>query len=140
MEKTCFLFGHADTPQWILPALEKAVEKAVLNGVTTFYVGNHGSFDCIAATALRAVKRRYGSITLMLVLAYHPAERSAIIPLDFDGSFYPPLEHVPHKYAIVRANQYLISNSDCVICYVCHPGNTCDLLKKQKENKSRSTM
>ena len=46
MYKTCFLFGHADTPQSILPAIEDAVEKCYsIYGIQHFYVGNRGNFD-----------------------------------------------------------------------------------------------
>lgn len=106
MQKSCFLFGHADTPQSILPLLEQAIEREVYLGVTVFYVGYHGNFDRMAATALRAVKHRHPGITIMLLLAYHPAERAVEIPIGFDGTFYPPLEGIPRRYALIRANQY----------------------------------
>ncbi|MGN1026520.1 MAG: hypothetical protein ACI4P4_08950 [Faecousia sp.] len=122
--KSCFLFGHADAPQAIFPYLESAIEGAVLNGTTSFYVGYHGNFDHIAAAALRAVKRRHSSILLMLVLAYHPAEVKKETPPDFDGTFYPPLEGVPRRFSLVRGNQYMIKTADSAICYVRRSGNT----------------
>lgn len=45
MRKSCFLFGHADTPQSVLPILEQAIEKEVANGMSTFYVGYHGNLS-----------------------------------------------------------------------------------------------
>ncbi len=129
MQKSCFLFGNADTPKSILPSLEQAIEEEYSKGITVFYVGHHGDFDQLAATALRAVKRRYSEITLMLVLAYHPAERAVELPLGFDGSFYPPLENIPRRYAIVRANQYMVKSVDSIICCVRHYGNAEKLLE-----------
>ncbi|MBQ9994334.1 MAG: hypothetical protein IJP17_06450, partial [Clostridia bacterium] len=61
MEKNCFLFGHADTPQFILPILEQAIEQATQNGITSFYVGYHGNFDRLATTALRKIKLQYAN-------------------------------------------------------------------------------
>lgn len=45
-----------------------------------------------------------------------------------DDSFYPPLEKVPHAYAIVQANKYMVENADTIICYVAYFGNSRDLL------------
>lgn len=138
MQKSCFLFGHADTPQSILPLLEQAIEDEVLMGVRIFYVGYHGNFDDLAATALRTVKHRHPEITLMLLLAYHPGERAVELPQGFDGSFYPPLEGIPRRYALIRANQYMVKIADCLICYVRHYGNTRNLLIfATKQTKAR---
>lgn len=137
MSKSCFLFGHADTPQSILPMLEQAIEDEVAKGITTFYVGYRGNFDHLATTALKTVKQRHNKITLMLLLAYHPAEKNIEMPLGFDGTFYP-LEGVPYKYAILRANQYMVKTVDSIICYVRHLGNARELLKfakKQEQNR-----
>ena len=135
MQKSCFLFGHADTPQSILPLLEQAIEREVHLGVTVFYVGYHGNFDRMAATALRAVKHRHPEITVMLLLAYHPAERAAEIPMGFDGSFYPPLEGIPRRYALIRANRYMARTSDSLIYFVKHPGNTRKLLEYAEKTR-----
>ena len=138
MQKSCFLFGHADTPQSILPLLEQAIEDEVLMGVRIFYVGYHGNFDDLAATALRTVKHRHPEITLMLLLAYHPGERAVELPQGFDGSFYPPLEGIPRRYALIRGNQYMVKIADCLICYVRHYGNTRNLLTSAtKQAKAR---
>lgn len=128
MRKSCFLFGHADTPQSILPALVEAIEHEVAKNVTDFYVGYHGNFDRLAATALRQVKKRHTDITASLVLAYHPAELPMESPVGFDGTFYPPLENTPRRYAIVKANRYMVQSSDSIICYVKHCGNSRQLL------------
>lgn len=128
MQRSCFLFGHADAPQSILPMLIEAIESEVSKNVADFYVGYHGNFDRLAATALKQVKQRHRNITATLVLAYHPAEQPIEPPTGFDGTFYPPLENTPRRYAIVKANQYMIKFSDSIICYVKHCGNTKQLL------------
>ena len=39
-------------------------------------------------------------------------------PSGYDGSFYPPgMETVPRKLAIVRANRYMVDNSQFLIAY-----------------------
>ena len=128
--KSCFLFVHSDAPQDIQSAIEIAVERQYLNyGIRQYYVGAYGSFDRMAASALKSVKKRYQDISLYLLLPYHPAERPVETPEGFDGTFYPPLEKVPRRYAIVRANRYMVETCDSVICYVNHIGNTRILLE-----------
>ena len=137
MEKNCFLFGHADAPDSVGDGLEKAIEQIVLQGTTVFYAGYHGNFDRLAASVLKKVKRRHKEMVLMLVIPYHPAERTIEVPLGFDSTFYPPLEHVPRKYAIVRANRYMVDTADSIVCYVNHFGNSRNLLEKARKRNIR---
>lgn len=65
------------------------------------------------------------------------AQRPIAIPEGFDNTFYPPLESVPHRYAIVRANQYMIETSDTVICYVSHFGNARNLLEYARKQEGK---
>ena len=53
MEKLCFLFGHRDAPEEILPLLRQAIVQQVQQlGIRRFVVGHYGSFDRLAAKAL----------------------------------------------------------------------------------------
>ena len=135
---SCFLFGHADAPQSILPDLIEAIENEVSKGTTVFYVGYHGNFDRMAATALRDIKKKHSEVTAVLVLSYHPSEQPIEAPYGFDGTFYPPLENTPRRYAIVRANQYMITVSSSLICYVRHFGNSRKLLEYAERQKDIS--
>lgn len=139
--KSCFMFGHADCPDNMLPRIEQAIEHYYSQyGITDFYIGNRGRFDSLAATAVKRMKQQYSDIKLYLLLAYHPGERP-VDPWDgFDGSYYPPLEGVPRPYAIVRGNQYMVDNADCLICYVKHMGNTRNLLEYARKRKEKSTI
>lgn len=135
--KVCFLFGHRDSPYSIQPKIEEAVEHHYLgHGVRHFIVGGYGDFDRMAAGAVKAVKHCHSDICLSLLIPYHPAERPAEIPPGFDGTLYPEgMESVPQRFAIVRANQYMVKNADTIICYVKHFGNTRALLE-QAEKRS----
>ena len=137
--KSCFLFGHADCPDQVLPRLEQAIETAISNGVTCFYVGNRGAFDRLATTAVKQAKKKFPEVRLYLLLAYHPAERPQELSEGFDGTYYPLEKTSPRRFAIVRTNEAMLSQVDYVICYVCHPGNTRKLLglaqKIQERNK-----
>lgn len=139
MSKSCFLFGHADTPQSMLPLIEKAVEKHYSKlGVRYFYVGNRGNFDSLAAKAVRNLKQNHPDTQLNLVLAYHPAEREPDLWGGYDNSYYPPIEGTPRTYAIVKANQYMVETTDTIICYVKHLGNTRNLLEYAQKRQKKA--
>lgn len=122
--KVCFFIGHRDTPEHVYPALEQAVEQLITQGVTEFYVGNHGSFDRMAARGVIAAKQRHLEVRLTMLLPYHPAEREVVLPAGFDGSLYPPgMENVPRRFAIPRANRWMVEHCTHLVAYVTHPAS-----------------
>ena len=123
--KSCFFIGHREASEEIFSALTEAVEHHIVHcGVTEFIVGNYGGFDRMAARAVISAKALYPEISLLLLLSYHPAERPIEIPPGFDGTFYPPgMESVPRRYAIARANRYMIDHVDYLIAYAWHPAS-----------------
>lgn len=111
--------GHSQTSDqdkvtsWldmILPAL-------IEGGATTFYLGGYGDFDRLAAAAVRRQKCTYPYIESVLVLPYLNKEFDSTA---YDCTTYPPLEKVPPRYAIVKRNQWMVSESDVVISGVTH--------------------
>ena len=139
--KTCFMFGHATAPEETVSLIEAAAEKHYHKyGIHTFIVGNHGSFDSYARIAITRLKERYSDISLFLLLAYHPSVKRISLPIGFDQSYYPPIENVPKQYAIVRANQYLVKESDSIICFVIHPGNSRNLLEYARRCQSKKEL
>ena len=120
--KSCFFIGHREADERLLPILTAAVERLITEEqVLFFYVGGYGGFDRIAATAIKRMKLLHPEIILMLVLPYHPGERPIETPHGFDGTYYPEgLEKVPRRYAIVRANEIMVKQSDWLISYVRH--------------------
>ena len=136
--KVCFMFGHAAIPYDVSPLIEAAAERQYQElGIRTFIVGNRGSFDRYAATAIKALKQRHDDVILLLLLAYHPGESSVELSYGFDNSYYPPLEGVPKRYAIVRANRFMIDTADSIICYVKHTGNARDLLEYAQRRRKK---
>jgi len=136
MRKSCFLFGHSDCPEIMLPKIMDTVEKFYTQyKVTDFYIGNRGRFDSLAATAVRKVKQQHPDVRIYLLLAYHPAERPVDLWGGFDGSFYPPLENTPRQFTIPTANRYMVRISDFIICYVAHIGNARNLLAYAQKRK-----
>ena len=130
--KSCFFIGHREASSEILPVLINAVEQHIAeSGVTEFIVGNYGGFDRMAAKAVIAAKKQYTEITLSLLIPYHPAEHQVALPPGFDNTFYPPgMEKIPRRFAIVRANRYMVDHVDCLIAYAWHPAsNAWDLVE-----------
>ncbi|MBR7082036.1 MAG: hypothetical protein IKI49_04975 [Oscillospiraceae bacterium] len=128
---TCFFIGHRNAPQELTPKLSEAVERHITEyGVTDFVVGHYGRFDAMAAGAVRDAKKRHRSVTLTLLLPYYPFGGNFETP-EFDGTLYPAgLESVPRAAAIVRANRYMIEESDFLICYDREiAGGTRDIVK-----------
>jgi len=115
----CFFIGHRDTPASILPKLREAVERHITEyGVEEFVVGKYGSFDSLAAQAVREAKQYHPKIRLTVLLPYYDPHKKIELPSGFDGSLYPDgLEHAPRRAAIVRANQYMVCHSDYLIAY-----------------------
>ena len=120
MGKTCFFIGHHDAPPAIRELLDVAVERHITEyGVTRFIVGHYGAFDSMAAAAVIHAKMKYEGVELLLLLPYHPTERPIQPEKGFDATFYPEgMEKVPRRYAILRANEYVIRHiCDYLIAY-----------------------
>lgn len=139
MGKTCFFIGHRDAPKSLAPELDALVERHITEySVVEFVVGRYGLFDALAASAVMGAKKRHPDVRLIYLRPYHPAERTKETPCGFDGSFYPPgMENVPKKLAIVRANRYMVDNSDFLIAYVRHPGNARGLVEYARSREHR---
>ena len=122
--KSCFFIGHRDAPESIYPELAQTVEQLIEQGVTDFYVGHYGNFDRLAARAVIAAKKQHSEVRLTMLLPYHPAEREVILSSVFDGSLYPPgMEEVPRRFAIARANRWMVEHCTHLVAYVTHPAS-----------------
>lgn len=140
--KKCFFIGHRDTPETVYPSLLEAVRKHIAEyGVTQFIVGRYGAFDKLAAKAVIEAKKEYQEVSLSLLLPYHPSERVFEVPDGFDDTIYPEgMERVPHRYAIIRANRYMVDNVDYIIAYAWQPGSNAIRLIEYANRKKRFVM
>ena len=123
-DKTCFFIGHREAPESIYPELAQTVEQLIGQGVADFYVGNYGNFDRLAARVVIAAKQQRPEVRLTMLLPYHPAEREVVLPPGFDGSLYPlGMENVPRRFAIPRANRWMVEHCTHLVAYVTHPAS-----------------
>lgn len=111
--------GHGDEtyPDEIRKKLNDTIEELILHGADEFLLGGYGKFDQMAATAVKAQKKKYPHIKSVLVVPY--INRSFDKEL-YDYSEYPPLENTPKRFAILKRNEYMVNRSDIVIAYVSH--------------------
>ena len=114
----CVFFGHHDCPDSIRDRLSDAIRKEIETGSTLFFVGTHGSFDSIALSCLREIKKDYPEIRYAVVLAYLPNGSSPYSP---EETVVPEgIETVPKRFAIDYRNRWMIDRADTVISYVTH--------------------
>ena len=119
------------------PLLDAMVEKHITEyGVAAFVAGHYGRFDYMAAASVRAAKKRHPEVTLTLLLPYYPFPFDTS---DYDSTFYPEgLEAVPKPFAIIRANEYMIKNSDYLIRYDAGlVGKTRDFVKLARRHEEK---
>ena len=122
----CTFFGHHDCPDTLMPQLEAAITLCIRDGVSLFYVGNHGHFDALVLSALQRMQRIFPEIQYYIVLAYLPTGATSS---DVHSLFPEGIENAPRRFAISWRNRWMLARSDYVISYVAHSwGNASQLL------------
>ena len=137
--RSCFFIGHREAPEDIAANLASEVRRHITElGVTEFVVGHYGRFDSMAGQAVIAAKREFPYICLLLLIPYHPAEAPVDLPEGYDGTYYPPgMESVPRRFAIVRANRYMVDHTDYLIAYAWHPASNARELVEYAEARQK---
>ena len=118
---TCCFFGHSDCPFGIRPIIRVQIEKMMEESAKVkFYVGNHGQFDGMVRGIMKELISKGKKVDYSVVLAYIPGQKYEFdLPDQYADTIYPDgLENVPQRFAICKRNDWMIDNSDTVICYV----------------------
>lgn len=108
------------------------VRELIKKGADSFLVGDYGDFDAIAASVCLSQKKEHPYIEVCLILPYyrpHIDDYTQQRYNRFDSTIMPPLEDTPYRYRIVRANQYMVDQSDILIAYVCSSGGAAKTLE-----------
>lgn len=132
---TVTFFGHNDAPECVRGVLQTTLIDMIENhGASSFYVGNHGSFDRMVKSTLEKLQTVYPHIKYAVVLAYLPSKNNG----DLSPTAYPEgLETVPPRFAICKRNEWMIEHSDAVITYVKRSFGGAAKYKKYAENKKK---
>ena len=126
--------GHRDTPSTIKPLLKQTVQQLIEeNEELTFLVGTHGAFDLMVQSALLKASERYLGISCYIVLSYLPVGNNEQYELP---TLYPEgIEYAPKRFAISFSNNYIVNESDTVVCYINHDwGGAAQFVKKAKKS------
>ena len=104
---------------------EQIRNHAVGIGRITCYLGGYGNFDEICACACRELKQEEYGIEVVYVSPYFSLQEQAKIKEMqrsglYDTSIYPPIEKTPPRFAILKRNEWMMTNADLVIAYVDH--------------------
>lgn len=141
---TCIFCGHSRLYGQTDIVKEKCLtvfEELIVSGaVDCFLIGNYGDFDSIAASVCLTLKKKYPQISVNLVLPYyrpHLDEYDKERYAKFDSVITPELEETPHRYRIIKANEYMVDQADTVIAYVKYDGGAAKTLAYAKRHKKQ---
>lgn len=128
--------GNFADEQLLLELFEKTINGA---GVQ-FYIGGYGNFDKFALKCAHLYKNIHSNATIVFVTPYLDKwlnDRKSIIEYNYDTTIYPPIENAPQNLAVLKRNEWMISQSDYVFAYVkAHYGGAYKaLLYAHKQNK-----
>lgn len=143
---TISFVGHSFIPQ--IDRIKDMVKEQIRTLIAkessaTCYLGGHGDFDELCACACRELKRERIDIELVYVTPYMSvSEQKKIKEMQrcglYDASVYPPLENTPKRAAILKRNEWMMTNADIIIAYVnCGCGGAYRALRvAERRNKS----
>ncbi len=99
--------------EWLSNVLDRFIhEKTVV-----FYLGGCGDFDRLAATVVRQKQTLNPKAQAVLVIPYLNQRYDDD---GYDYTIFPPLESVPPRYAILKRNEWMVTQADVVVAYVTH--------------------
>lgn len=122
--KRCCFAGHSDVWDSNLEVkIKNVAEDLIINhNVKEFWVGNYGKFDGYAANVIRELQKTYTNIELDLIIPYVTKsinEYKEIYNKICDNILVADIpENTPKRFHITKANEYMVNNSDFLICYI----------------------
>ena len=114
------LFGHRQMHN--LKTLEESLypvlsELMKSHAFVEFYVGRNGAFDEFAASVVKRIQKECGQETSELTLVLPCSVKDVeYFEKYYDNILFPVKAH--YKAAITKRNEWMIDNSDLVVCYV----------------------
>ena len=120
-EKVVCFAGHRY--DWQNIGIEDKLEETIIGliekGYTTFYDGGKGYFDQLSSSIVIRLKTKYPQIKIIRVLTYyHHDKEKWELPSCFDGSVLPEIEHYHPKLRITKRNEWIVDNSDILVCHI----------------------
>lgn len=81
------------------------------------YLGGYGGFDRLAASVVRQKQKANPALQSVLIIPYLNRKYDES---QYDYTLFPPLESIPPRYAILKRNEWMVTQADVVIAYVTH--------------------
>ena len=128
-KKVCFI-GHRRIGQLGLKDdLKNAVLQEIKSGCRFFTMGTHGSFDELALSVCRELRKDYPDIEIEVVItSYNKVKHRIECDPIFGTEIYTPysdvktvmynIEDTHFKRQIIESNHQMIDSCDTLICYV----------------------
>ena len=112
--------NHADLAEKIKASI---LENMIPNEHIRFYCGGYGEFDQLCAYVCRSIKELRKNCEVVYVTPYitdsHQNKIKYFNGLNlYDSTLYPGLENVPYRFAIVKRNEWMITEADLIITYI----------------------
>ncbi len=119
----CCCFGHREVYKNVEGALSDIVEKLITEqNITEFWVGGLGEFDGKFASAVRAKKKQYPDVQLILIKPYFSGELNTnkeYYEYAYDDIIIPDaVAGVHYKSAITKRNRWMVDNCDVLVTFV----------------------
>ncbi len=122
--KRCCFAGHRDIHDIMIKNRIKMLASDLIENcnVKKFLLGNYGNFDNYAFMAIQELKKEYNDIAIELIIPYITKSIR-----DYKEMYYRNYDEIvmadipvntPAKYKIIKANEYMIDNSEYLICCV----------------------
>ena len=126
-KKIVTFFGHANFQETDEIAERLALQLHTFdNTPVDFYLGGYGKFDNFALQCYKQYQMENPQAKLVYVTPYLGKTldfRREYLEKNYDEILYPPIEHVPPKFAISKRNEWMVEQAQLVISYVdCHFG------------------
>lgn len=112
--------GHSDfVPSTAMEArLLSVLASQIGDSPAELLLGGYGNFDRFALRCGKIFQQTHPSVSLIYVTPYMVTERQTSVGAEYDGIVYPPLEHIPPRYAILHRNRYMVERADLVIACI----------------------
>ncbi len=123
-KKICCFAGHREIydGERVFFTLKNIIEHLILHeNITEFLVGNYGNFDMLAARCIKTLKKKYTNIKLILIIPYRTQQLNKFKEYykEYDDIIVADIpDSTPAKFKILKCNEYMIKQSDFLICYV----------------------
>ncbi len=122
----CCFVGHRF--EWHCVGVESkltaTIESLINQGFNIFFDGGYGYFDEICRNTVIKLKNKYPHIKLIKVLAFYNYKNTNSIPSFFEETIFPDIENVYYKNRISKRNEWLVENSDVVVCHIVNEENS----------------